>query len=59
MITAEQQHWENLYNLKEEDQLSRFQNYPQTSMDFVNLFNLPPDANIIDIGGGDSHFVDT
>ncbi len=28
-------------------------------MEFVELFNLPLDANIIDIGGGDSHFVDT
>jgi SAM-dependent methyltransferase len=27
-------------------------------MMFLNLFNLPLDANIIDIGGGDSHFVD-
>lgn len=27
-------------------------------MEFVELFHLPPDANIIDIGGGDSHFVD-
>jgi len=27
-------------------------------MQFVELFNLPLDANIIDIGGGDSHFVD-
>ena len=27
-------------------------------MEFVDLFNLPLNANIIDIGGGDSHFVD-
>ena len=27
-------------------------------MEFVELFNLPLSANIIDIGGGDSHFVD-
>ncbi len=27
-------------------------------MEFVELFNLPLTANIIDIGGGDSHFVD-
>ena len=27
-------------------------------MQFIELFNLPLDANIIDIGGGDSHFVD-
>ena len=27
-------------------------------MEFVELFNLPLNANIIDIGGGDSYFVD-
>ena len=27
-------------------------------MEFVELLNLSSDANIIDIGGGDSHFVD-
>src|SRR6476659_10529167 len=27
-------------------------------MGFVELFHLPLSANIIDIGGGDSHFVD-
>ena len=27
-------------------------------MEFVKLFNLPLNANIIDIGGGDIHFVD-
>lgn len=52
------QHWENLYDTKPEEELSWFQLYPKTSMEFVELFNLPLTANIIDIGGGDSHFVD-
>lgn len=52
------QHWENIFSAKAEDEVSWFQPYPKTSMEFVELFNLPPDANIIDIGGGDSHFVD-
>ncbi|HYF33236.1 MAG TPA: class I SAM-dependent methyltransferase [Chitinophagaceae bacterium] len=51
-------HWDNIYNTKAEDAVSWFQPYPTTSMQFVELFNLPLDANIIDIGGGDSHFVD-
>ncbi len=51
-------HWENIYSLKAEDEVSWFQPYPKTSMEFVELFNLPLNANIIDIGGGDSHFVD-
>ncbi len=52
------QHWNNVYNAKAEDEVSWFQPYPKTSMEFVELFNLPLTANIIDIGGGDSHFVD-
>lgn len=52
------QHWDNVYNVKAEDEVSWFQQYPKTSMEFVELFDLPLSANIIDIGGGDSHFVD-
>lgn len=51
-------HWENIYRTKAENELSWFQQYPKTSMEFIELFNLPLSANIIDIGGGDSHFVD-
>lgn len=58
MPINEQQHWDNVYKTKEKDELSWFQPYPATSMEFVTLFNLPLDAKIIDIGGGDSHFVD-
>jgi len=52
------QHWENVFATKAETEVSWFQNYPKTSIEFLELFNLPLDANIIDIGGGDSHFVD-
>ena len=58
MDNSYKQHWENVFSTKAEDEVSWFQPYPRTSMEFVKLFNLPPDANIIDIGGGDSHFVD-
>jgi cyclopropane fatty-acyl-phospholipid synthase-like methyltransferase len=47
-----------LYSTKAENEVSWFQPYPKTSMEFVELFDLPVNANIIDIGGGDSHFVD-
>jgi cyclopropane fatty-acyl-phospholipid synthase-like methyltransferase len=56
--SAIQQHWDKLYSTKAENEVSWFQPYPKTSMEFVELFHLPLDANIIDIGGGDSHFVD-
>jgi ubiquinone/menaquinone biosynthesis C-methylase UbiE len=52
------QHWDEVYNSKAEDEVSWFQPYPKTSIEFVELFNLPLTANIIDIGGGDSHFAD-
>ena len=58
MIISKQQHWDKVYSTKAEDEVSWFQLYPKTSMEFVELFNLPLNANIIDIGGGDSNFVD-
>ncbi len=54
----EQQHWDEIYQTKAENEVSWFQAYPKTSMEFIELLQLPLSANIIDIGGGDSHFVD-
>ena len=51
-------HWENVFATKAENEVSWFQTYPKTSVEFLELFKLPLDANIIDVGGGDSHFVD-
>jgi len=51
-------HWEKIYETKVETDFSWFQQYPKTSVDFINLFNLPKEAKIIDIGGGDSHLAD-
>lgn len=52
------EHWETVFATKAENEVSWFQPYPKTSVEFFELFNLPLDANIIDIGGGDSHLVD-
>lgn len=54
MPQQEKEHWENIYSTKSEEEVSWFQPYPTTSMEFVELFNLPLHANIIDVGGGDS-----
>ena len=54
----DKQFWDDVYLTKQEEETSWFQPYPKTSMDFIALFKLPLTANIIDIGGGDSHFVD-
>ena len=51
-------HWENVFVTKAENEVSWFQAYPRTSVEFLELFDLPLDAYIIDMGGGDSHFVD-
>lgn len=51
-------HWETVFATKAETEVSWFQAYPKTSIEFLELFDLPLDANIIDIGGGDSYFVD-
>ena len=52
------EHWEKIFISKKENEVSWFQEYPKTSVEFFDLFKLPLDANIIDIGGGDSHLVD-
>ena len=52
------QHWDEVFTIKNEKEVSWFQTYPKTSIAFVEEFNLPLDANIIDIGGGESHFAE-
>jgi 2-polyprenyl-3-methyl-5-hydroxy-6-metoxy-1,4-benzoquinol methylase len=59
MSFTEKQHWENIYGSKLQNEVSWFQPYPKSSMEFIELFNIPKDANIIDVGAGDSLFVDT
>ena len=52
------EHWEKIFISNKENEVSWFQEYPKTSVEFFDLFKLPLDANLIDIGGGDSHLVD-
>ncbi|MFS4430455.1 class I SAM-dependent methyltransferase [Chryseobacterium sp. S90] len=51
-------HWENVYETKNPDQVSWTQKKPQTSLDFIKSSELGKEAKIIDIGGGDSNLVD-
>lgn len=51
-------HWENIYKNKNLNEVSWYQPTPAISLEFLDMFNLPVDAKIIDIGGGDSFFVD-
>lgn len=52
------EHWENVFETKAENNVSWFQVYPKTSVQFLELFDMPLEANIIDVGGGDSRFID-
>jgi len=51
-------HWENIYRTKEFKDLSWYQPFPDTSLNFLKQLNIPVTAKIIDIGGGDSFMVD-
>ncbi|MEN9569629.1 MAG: hypothetical protein RL172_860 [Bacteroidota bacterium] len=52
------QHWEKVFSLKPGNEVSWYQPTPTDSLEFIQLFQLPKNAAIIDIGGGDSFLVD-
>lgn len=51
-------HWEAIYQNKSMQEVSWYQKRPNTSLEILEKCNLDKDAPIIDIGGGDSFFVD-
>lgn len=57
-MTEGKPHWEIIYSSKEPHEVSWTQDVPKTSLDFIKSFNLSKEASIIDVGGGDSRFVD-
>lgn len=52
------EHWEVVYRTKTNREMSWFQRKPETSLRFLKASALPLDARVIDVGGGDSTFVD-
>lgn len=62
MINFEQQnyknHWENVYETKNPDEVSWTQKIPQTSLDLIEEASKDKSSKIIDVGGGDSNLVD-
>ena len=58
MIADVKEHWETIYKTKQPDEVSWTQDVPSVSLDFIHKFNIPKNASIIDIGGGDSKLVD-
>jgi len=51
-------HWEQVYECNETDEVSWYQSESLMSLDFVDLLGIQPDAGIVDVGGGGSVLVD-
>lgn len=49
---------ETIFSTTLANERSWTQNYPTTSIDYIESLNLPKNAKIIDVGGGDSNLVD-
>lgn len=52
------EHWETVFSTKKENEVSWYQSKPETSINFFIKNKISKDANIIDIGGGDSYLID-
>ncbi|MDI7860940.1 class I SAM-dependent methyltransferase [Rhizobiaceae bacterium n13] len=53
-----QTHWENIYSLKDEQQLSWYEAAPGISLDLIRRAGVGRAACVLDVGGGLSHLVD-
>ena len=51
-------HWKNIYQTKNPNEMSWHQEKPNTSLGLIIEIGLNKDAKIIDVGGGDSKLVD-
>lgn len=51
-------HWDNVYETKSPNEVSWTQENPKISLELIRQTNLPKNAKIIDIGGGDSKLAD-
>ncbi|MEI8111303.1 MAG: class I SAM-dependent methyltransferase [Chitinophagia bacterium] len=58
MAPVTKEHWENIYQTKQPNDVSWTQDFPGISLEFIRKSRLPKDARIIDVGGGDSKLVD-
>lgn len=59
MIEASRQnHWDDVYTKKKEDEVSWFQESPAPSIDLLELVGAGQKSMVIDVGGGASRLVD-
>jgi 2-polyprenyl-3-methyl-5-hydroxy-6-metoxy-1,4-benzoquinol methylase len=52
------EHWETVFSQKQQNEVSWYQPVPKSSIDFFESNSVPKDATIIDVGSGDSYFID-
>jgi SAM-dependent methyltransferase len=52
------QHWEKIYSTKPLETVSWYQPVPEISLELISLLQIPKDAPVIDMGGGDSFLAD-
>ena len=52
------EHWESIYQTKKPDEVSWYQENPETSLNLISETNVDKDAKIIDVGAGASKLVD-
>lgn len=57
-LTERKAHWEKIYQSKALEEVSWYQPNPEASLAYVQSANLDKDAQIIDVGAGDSFLVD-
>jgi 2-polyprenyl-3-methyl-5-hydroxy-6-metoxy-1,4-benzoquinol methylase len=57
-IESREAHWENVYTGKGGSEVSWFQENSAPSLELIAQLAVPPDAAIIDVGGGASRLVD-
>ncbi len=53
-----QEHWERIYSEKKDNEVSWYQEIPKLSLDIIQTFQLIKEAEIIDIGGGNSNLAE-
>jgi len=58
MSEERQQHWEEIYQGKASGEVSWYQEYPDISLQLIDLAGIGADAPLIDVGGGASVLVD-
>ena len=54
-MTERHLHWETIYQNKEFEACSWYQDIPKTSLELIAALELQKDASIIDVGGGESY----